>query len=163
MAVPTITVGGRTAPTYGSSYFFYAGLLIPIIILGVPVADTVLSFFRRVLSGRGFANADRKHLHHRLVEMGHGPRRTVFILWGFSALLSAAALVPIYVKHGYALLPLLAAGLSLSLYVLFHPGVRNVRAVRGQRRARRSGTADAPGDESAGVTDNVVELRSRSS
>jgi UDP-GlcNAc:undecaprenyl-phosphate GlcNAc-1-phosphate transferase len=162
MAVPTITVGGRTAPTYGSSYFFYAGLLIPVIILGVPVADTTFSFFRRVLSGRGFSNADRKHLHHRLVEMGHGPRRTVFILWAFTALLSAAALLPIYTKHGYALLPLLAAALSLSLYVLFHPGVRSVRAVRGGRRARR--TAGTPGPpDGAPIADNVVELRSRSS
>ncbi len=160
VAVPTITVGGRTAPTFGGSYFFYAGLLIPLVILGVPVADTVFSFFRRVFSGRGFANADRKHLHHRLVEMGHGPRRTVFILWAYSALLSAAALVPIYVKHGYALFPLAAALLSLSLYVLFHPGVRSVRAVRGHRRARRNGPAAA--DVEAPV-DNVVELRSRSS
>src|SRR5262249_42752932 len=125
---------------------------------GVPVADTVFSFFRRVLSGRGFSGADRKHLHHRLVEMGHGPRRTVFILWAFTALLSAAALLPIYTKHGYALLPLLAAGLSLSLYVLFHPGVRSARAVRGQRRARRTGGAAGEPERA----DNVVELRSRS-
>ncbi len=157
MAIPTITVGGRTAPTFGGSYFFYAGLLIPIIILGVPVADTVFSFFRRVLSGRGFSNADRQHLHHRLVEMGHGPRRTVFILWAYTALLSAAALLPIYVKHGYALFPLAAALLSLSLYVLLHPGVRSVRAVRGGRRARRTGAATG-----APAADNVVELRSRS-
>ena len=74
MAVPTITVGGRTAPTFGGSYFFYAVVLIPLIILGVPVADTVFSFCRRVFSGRGFLSADRKHLHHRLVEMGDGPR-----------------------------------------------------------------------------------------
>ncbi len=158
MAVPTITVGGRTAPTYGSSYFFVAPLLIPLIILGVPVADTAFSFFRRVLSGRGFSNADRKHLHHRLVEMGHGPRRTVFILWAFTALLSCAALLPIYTKRGYALLPLLGAGLSLSLYVLFHPGVRTVRALRGRRRrARRAGMAEP--DETR--PDNVVEIRSR--
>ena len=119
----------------------------------------MFSFLRRVFSGRGFSNADRKHLHHRLVEMGHGPRRTVFILWAYTALLSAAALVPIYVKHGYALFPLAAALLSLSLYVLFHPGVRTVRALRGQRRARRNAAA---GPETP-VADNVVELRSRTS
>lgn len=158
MAVPTITVGGRTAPTFGGSYFFYAVVLIPLIILGVPVADTVFSFFRRLFSGRGFSNADRKHLHHRLVEMGHGPRRTVFILWAYTALLSASALVPIYVKHGYALFPLAAALLSLSLFVLLHPGVRNNRAMRGERRARRTG----PAASEPAVADNVVELRSRS-
>ena len=49
MAVPTITVGGRTqGGFFGNAFFFFAPLLIPLVILGVPVADTVFSFFRRV-------------------------------------------------------------------------------------------------------------------
>ncbi len=135
MAVPTITVGGRTDAQFaGSGYFFFAPLLIPLIILGVPVADTVFSFFRRIFSGRGFSSADRKHLHHRLMEMGHGPRRAVFILWAFTALLSGSALMPVYTKHGGFLWPFAAGGLLLLLYVLFHPGVRTVRARRGKAR-----------------------------
>ena len=133
MAVPTITVGGRTdVQFFGNAYFFFAPLLIPLVILGVPVADTLFSFFRRVLAGKGFAHADRGHLHHRLMKMGHGPRRAVGILWTWTALLSGAALLPIYTDRGGALLPFAAGALLLSLYIVFHPGVRSFRALRGK-------------------------------
>ncbi len=135
MAVPTITVGGRTeGKFFGNAFFFFAPLLIPLVILGVPVADTVFSFFRRVLSGKGWSTADRKHMHHRLMEMGHGPRRAVLILWAWTALLSGAALLPVYTKRGGALLPVAAGALMLLLYVMLHPGVRTVRARKGQAR-----------------------------
>ena len=46
----TITVGGRTADQFsGQTYFFFAPLFIPIVILGVPILDTVFSFVRRVV------------------------------------------------------------------------------------------------------------------
>ena len=49
LAVPTITIGGRTDFAFsGSTYFFFAPLLIPIVILGVPIVDTVFSFVRRI-------------------------------------------------------------------------------------------------------------------
>ena len=49
--------------------------------------------------------ADAGHLHHRLMRLGHGPRRTVVILWAWTALLSAVALVPTYTNEGNALVP----------------------------------------------------------
>ena len=155
MAVPTITVGGRTqGGFFGNAFFFFAPLLIPLVILGVPVADTVFSFFRRVLSGKGFSNADRKHMHHRLMEMGHGPRRAVFILWAWTALLSGAALLPVYTKRGGALLPFAAGALLLLLYVLFHPGVRTVRARRGQ--GRHPSVATTPRDADGSSIDQRI-------
>ena len=49
LAVPTITIGGRTDFAFsGNTYFFFAPLLIPIVILGVPILDTVFSFVRRL-------------------------------------------------------------------------------------------------------------------
>ena len=48
LAATTITVGGRTADQFsGQTYFFFAPLLIPIVILGVPILDTAFSFVRR--------------------------------------------------------------------------------------------------------------------
>ena len=76
LAVPTITVGGRTDVQFsGNTYFFFAPLVIPLVILGVPVVDTVFSFVRRVARGKSWSEADNDHLHHRLVRLGHGPRR----------------------------------------------------------------------------------------
>ena len=74
LATTTITVGGRTADQFsGQTYFFFAPLLIPIVILGVPIVDTVFSFLRRVVRRQSFAQADREHLHHRLMRLGPRP------------------------------------------------------------------------------------------
>ena len=95
MATTTITVGGRTAdPFSGQTYFYFAPLAIPLVILGVPIFDTAFSFLRRVVRRQSFAQADHEHLHHRLMRMGHGPRRAVVILWLWTALLSAVVLLP---------------------------------------------------------------------
>ena len=120
LAVPTITIGGRTDFAFsGSTYFFFAPLLIPLVILGVPILDTVFSFVRRITSRQKWSVADAGHLHHRLMRLGHGPRRAVAILWAFTALLSGVALLPVYTDKGNAIVPFIAALL----------GARHVRVV----------------------------------
>ena len=89
MAASTMVVGGRTdQPFSGQSYFFFAPLLIPLVILGVPIFDTVFAIVRRASKRKGVATADKDHLHHRLMRLGHGHRRSVLILWAWTALLS---------------------------------------------------------------------------
>lgn len=135
LAVPTITVGGRTDFAFsGNTYFFFAPLVIPIVILGVPVLDTVFSFFRRLLRGKQWSEGDRDHVHHRLVRLGHGPRRAVAILWMWTALLSGVALAPTFTQdldgrgiNLNSLVPFAILALGLVLYIAFHPGVRNAR------------------------------------
>jgi UDP-GlcNAc:undecaprenyl-phosphate/decaprenyl-phosphate GlcNAc-1-phosphate transferase len=152
MAVTMITVGGRTADEFsGQTYFFFAPLVIPVLILAVPLIDTIFSFLRRLLHGDPFSRPDREHLHHRLMRLGHGPRRSVVILWLWTALLSAVALIPTYTNQGNALVPLALAALALLLFTYFHPGVRSLR-----RSAR---AAPSPPD---GVVD-LQEARRRAS
>ena len=128
LAVPTITIGGRTDFAFsGNTYFFFAPLAIPVVILGVPILDVVFSFVRRIAKRQSWHQADAGHLHHRLMRLGHGQRRTVVMLWLWTALLSGAALVPTYTKEGNALVPFVAGGLALALFALFHPGVRVAR------------------------------------
>jgi len=129
MATTTITVGGRTADQFsGQTYFFFAPLVIPILILGVPLLDTAFSFVRRVYRRTSFATADKDHLHHRLMRLGHGPRRSVVILWLWTALLSGLVLLPTYTSAQWnRLVPVGVAALALLLYVYFHPGVRSAR------------------------------------
>ena len=150
MATLVITNGGRTSdPFCGQTYFYFAPLLIPIVILGVPLIDTAFSFVRRLLKGQHFAQRDEEHLHHRLMRMGHGPRRAVVILWAWTALLSAVVLLPTFTNRGNSLVPLGVAGMGLLLYVYFHPGVRSVREEA------------ALAKESAGTDAGVVELDER--
>jgi UDP-GlcNAc:undecaprenyl-phosphate/decaprenyl-phosphate GlcNAc-1-phosphate transferase len=152
LAVPTITIGGRTDFAFsGNTYFFFAPLAIPVIILGVPILDVVFSFFRRLIKRQHWHQADAGHLHHRLMRLGHGPRRTVAMLWTWTALLSAVALVPTYTKEGNAVVPFVVAGLALLLFAVFHPGAQGAREKQ-ERSDHPTGGASA---------DAVVDLEQR--
>ena len=122
MAATTLVVGGRTdQPFSGQTYFFYAPIFIPFFILGVPILDTAFAIIRR--TGK-FSVRDKGHLHYRLLFMGHGQRRSVAILWAWTALLSGLVLFPAYTDRGNAVIPFLVLGLGVLLYTFFHPGVR---------------------------------------
>ena len=138
MAVTTITIGGRADYQYpGTTYFFFAPLVVPLLILGVPIVDTAFSFLRRVLRGHSFSVADKDHLHHRLMRLGHGPRRTVVLLWLWTALLSGLALIPTYTSQGNAnaLVPVGLLALALLLYVFFFPGRKEAQAIAAEEEA----------------------------
>ncbi|MGH9264336.1 MAG: glycosyltransferase family 4 protein [Acidimicrobiales bacterium] len=125
MAATTISVGGRTADQFsGQTYFFFAPLVIPFVILGVPFVDTALAIIRRARRRSSLSQADKEHLHHRLMRQGHGQTRSVIILWAWTAILSGVVLVPTYTNQGNAVVPFAVAGLAVLLYTLFHPGVR---------------------------------------
>jgi UDP-GlcNAc:undecaprenyl-phosphate GlcNAc-1-phosphate transferase len=139
-------------------------LVIPILILGVPIVDTVFSFVRRLLRRQSWSQGDREHLHHRLMRLGHGPRRSVVILWLWTALLSATALAPTYTNRGNALVPIALAALALLLYSYFHPGVLAARRTgRAARRAAAMAVGEDPTEE-VGIVDvgaEVVDLDAR--
>ncbi|HEV2759661.1 MAG TPA: MraY family glycosyltransferase [Acidimicrobiales bacterium] len=125
MAASTISVGGRTADQFsGQTYFFFAPLVIPFVILGVPFLDTALAIVRRARRRASLSQADKEHLHHRLMRQGHGQTRSVIILWAWTAILSGVVLLPTFTNQGNAVVPFAVAGLAVLLYTLFHPGVR---------------------------------------
>ena len=127
MAASTMVIGGRVptaVPTSGVTYFFFAPLFIPLFILGVPLVDMAFAFIRRTARGRGFDTPDKEHIHHRLLRLGHGPRRSVIILWAWTAILSGFLLFPLFVHQVNAFIPLGAAALGAGLYTFFHPGLR---------------------------------------
>ena len=144
LAVTTIEMGGRTADQFsGQTYFFFAPLLIPLVILAVPLLDTAFSFLRRLIGRKSFHVADREHLHHRLMRLGHGPRRSVAILWLWTALASALALIPTYTDRGNALVPIALAALALLLFTYFHPGRGDGEAEVPESRLPEGGAPDA--------------------
>ena len=77
MAASTVLVGGQVNDAYsGQVYFFFAPLFIPFIVLGRARSSTRCSpIVRRARSHTGLAEADKDHLHHRLMRLGHGQRR----------------------------------------------------------------------------------------
>jgi UDP-GlcNAc:undecaprenyl-phosphate/decaprenyl-phosphate GlcNAc-1-phosphate transferase len=132
MAVSTSVVGGRADPNsqefVGQTFFFFAPLVIPLLILGVPIIDTLFAIVRRATRRQALDEADKGHLHHRLMNLGHGHRRAVVILWAWTALLSGFVLYPVLTGENPTYLPFGIAALAIVLFTAFHPSVRERRA-----------------------------------
>lgn len=79
LGVSAIIAGGKVATA--------------LLVLGVPVLDAVWVVFRRVASGNPIFKADRRHLHHRLIDAGLKVPQAVLILYAISALFGALALL----------------------------------------------------------------------
>lgn len=63
----------------------------PLLILGVPVVDTVIVMTKRILKGRSPFYADKTHIHHRLIASGKGKKMTLYIILAISLILSLLA------------------------------------------------------------------------
>nr|WP_202515652.1 MraY family glycosyltransferase [Streptomyces sp. SID161] len=123
----------------------YIPLLLPLTIIAVPAADLVLAIVRRTWRGQSPFAADRGHLHHRLLEIGHSHSRAVLIMYFWSALIGFGALAysvnsaSMWIVLGVVFLS--SVGLVLLLLPRFRPRV----PVWAQRfvppRYRRRGTA----------------------
>ncbi|RKD31383.1 MraY family glycosyltransferase [Thermohalobacter berrensis] len=66
---------------------------VPILILGLPIFDTTFAIIRRFLNRKPIMEADKGHLHHRLLEWGLTHRQTVVVLYGISSILGGLAIV----------------------------------------------------------------------
>lgn len=132
LAVSTSMVGGRADPNtqafVGQTFFFFAPLAIPLLILGVPILDTLFAIVRRASKRQALDVADKGHLHHRLMNLGHGHRRSVLILWTWTALLSAFVLYPVLTNDNPRYLPFGIGALGIVLFTVLHPSVRRKRA-----------------------------------
>ncbi len=132
LAVATSVVGGRadsfSQEFVGQTYFFLAPLAIPLLILGVPIFDMTFAIFRRATSRRSLSTADKGHLHHRLMGLGHGHRRSVVILWTWTLLLSAFVLYPTLTGRNPTYLPFGIVALFIVLFTVLHPSVRARRS-----------------------------------
>ncbi|MEU3344156.1 MraY family glycosyltransferase [Streptomyces sp. NPDC006700] len=70
----------------------YIPLLMPLTIIAIPAADLILAIVRRTWHGKSPFAADRGHLHHRLLEIGHSHSRAVLIMYFWAALIGFGAL-----------------------------------------------------------------------
>jgi len=95
-------------------------LAVPMIVMAVPIVDTVLSFVRRLRRAREgkFFAPDRNHLHHRLLNLGLSQRQVVLSLYFFSICLGLLAFVLSVAPPQYRFLILLLAALWIAFGVL---------------------------------------------
>jgi UDP-GlcNAc:undecaprenyl-phosphate GlcNAc-1-phosphate transferase len=73
----------------------YAALaiVVGILAIGLPIFDTTFAIVRRLINRKPIMQADRGHLHHRLIDMGYSPKRAVVIMYGISVVLAMAAII----------------------------------------------------------------------
>ena len=83
------SVGALWVLNSGNAFF----ILIPIIVLALPILDTLFAIWRRYRSHHPIFQADKGHLHHRLLARGVAHKNVVFILWGISVICSVISLV----------------------------------------------------------------------
>ncbi len=92
-------------------------LLIPIIALGVPLLDTLLTPIRRFILGKAMFHPDQSHIHHILLKLGYSHRRVVMIIYGVTVFLGLIALAFVFVKDQRAAFILVLPGALVFLVV----------------------------------------------
>lgn len=71
----------------------FSSLIIPLIIMAIPILDTVFAIVRRITNNNPLFSADRSHIHHQLLNLGISHRNTVIILYLLTASLGAIAIL----------------------------------------------------------------------
>ncbi|HUQ80926.1 MAG TPA: MraY family glycosyltransferase [Gemmatimonadaceae bacterium] len=102
-------LGSQKSPTV-------IAVAIPIVSLGLPVLDTTLAVLRRFLRGQPIFTADRAHIHHRLLSLGHSPRNVALLLYGACALLGLGGMLLVN-DSAYVAVVLIVIGLGVGLAV----------------------------------------------
>lgn len=172
LAASAISVTGQVDPSVIVAYSdsqtdavhqmvpVYIPLLLPLTVIAVPFADLVLAIVRRTWNGQSPFAADKQHLHHRLLEVGHSHSRAVLIMYFWSALI-AFGTVAFSVKSDstvilLAVMALCAVGLVVLLMPRFRPHAPHwaeafvpPRYRRSRRAALREAAAGAAADLAA--------------
>jgi UDP-GlcNAc:undecaprenyl-phosphate GlcNAc-1-phosphate transferase len=149
LAIATIEgIGKNVAEPSGGDIAATAGALaVPFLVLLIPAIDVVLAIVRRTRRGQGIGHADKEHLHHRLMELGHGHRQAVLLMYLWSALVSAGALA-VGLIDGRFFVGMLVAGLILigAGALLVITALPRLAERRGNGSGSASGSAGAPPD-----------------
>ncbi len=96
-------------------------LLIPSAVLVIPFFDLMLAVVRRVRHGQSPFAPDKRHLHHRMLELGHSHRRAVLLLYFWAALLAFGGVSFAIVKKPWVLLLTLGTGVLLGALISLIP------------------------------------------
>ena len=158
MATSAIAVTGQINPAsleLGELFPAFIPIILPFAVLIIPLLDFGLAVIRRLRAGKSPFAADRKHLHHRLLDMGHSHLHAVLIFYGWTAVASVGCLLtfvfPVYfgIPSGWAFLILGIGFLVCAAFTLAPLG----------RRKRLTVAAEA--DDTPPYSPTLDELEAR--
>ena len=102
-------------------FYTIISFAVPFLMLGLPIFDTCFAFIRRIAHGQSPMQADRSHVHHRLIDMGFNQKQAVAVLYVISAILGLSAVVLTTTNVVRAMVVLLAlcvaGGMAAKLYL----------------------------------------------
>lgn len=113
-------------------------LMVPIIIMGVPILDTLLTIIRRAAWNKPITEADNQHIHHKLLHKGLGHRKAVLIIYFWSALLAGIGYAMSFLELVWKIGGFIILG-AASVYIVWYTGIfSEMRIVIEERRNNAS-------------------------
>ena len=71
----------------------FTSLFIPVIVLFLPILDTIFAMIRRYLKGESIGSADKEHFHHQLLKLNKSPVKTVLIMYALDLICSSISVL----------------------------------------------------------------------
>ena len=103
--------------SYGAKSQVGLSLLIPLIALGLPIFDVIVSTLRRFITGKKIFKADRGHIHHRLLARGLTTKKAVLVLYGITSILALSTLVLVNLRSGEVGIIFLFLGIGAIVFI----------------------------------------------
>ncbi|HVK45120.1 MAG TPA: MraY family glycosyltransferase [Micropruina sp.] len=126
LATSMISLTGQIDPSQiaiegsGLAMNAYIPLFLPFAVMALPLGDLILAYVRRTMAGRLWFQADKQHLHHRMLELGHSHRRAVLLLWLWTAVLAFGAVLIGMTTTPWAIAALVV-GLAVAAWLTWKP------------------------------------------
>jgi UDP-GlcNAc:undecaprenyl-phosphate GlcNAc-1-phosphate transferase len=93
-------------------------LIVPIIILFLPILDTIFAIFRRIIKGEKPTTPDKSHIHHQLLKLNKSTKKTVLIMYGFDILCAAISIFYVLGDNKLAIV-LYIVLLAVTVFLIF--------------------------------------------
>ena len=157
MGVATISGVGRSAtgPSGGDFAAVAIPIAVPLLVLAVPFLDVLLAIVRRMRKGLGITHADKQHIHHRLLDIGHSHREAVLLMYLWSALISVCALAVAFINGRILVGAIVMVAVTVAAVL---PKLIRDRAPRGSdRRATARGNGPPAPAVLRGVADTKAD------
>ncbi len=127
LAAASTSAAGKQVPSENgptNTIALLSPLIVVAAVLFVPTLDLLMAVIRRTRRGLSPFHADKMHLHHRLLEIGHSVRRAVLLIYLWAAVLAFGA-VALSLFDGFVVGWVMAIGLLIALIVSAVPRLRS--------------------------------------
>ena len=120
LATSTVSLSGQLDPAAltgtGGLLAAYLPIVLPLAVLALPVLDLVLAYVRRTIAGTWWFRPDKKHLHHRLLQLGHSQTKAVLLMYLWTSVLSFGAIAIGFIDNWWV--PVVVFGLVVVAVLL---------------------------------------------